>query len=255
MKKKLVTLFLLVCLMVSLISSAVAASDYSTDEAMSKRLMATLSTGLTLEEERYLDSISTSYIWDLVYLSGTAFTQAQHRIYNALYPNYKIGWDWRMSAHGVSPSSVVFNHETNDENITELVVIGDNRNIKSNNYHQYLRLCGATARANGTDAYMIYVHAIDSFGNPHHPETFSFKGSEGLILDSKDGGITYQGGQAYVFVTAEKPGIYILTAVCEMPEPIGLNYKSIEIEFISDDVSLPTPLRPKGDLSWNYLES
>ena len=206
--------------------------------------------------EKSLLGVTGDYITASLIGGSISREDARNLAYSIIYRFHENGWDWAMAPTSLVPESVTINPETGTTP-PEAVIVGSNISSEAasdGKYHQYLRAYGPTPRANGTDAYFIVIQAREPDSRYRDSEIFAFKGSDGLILD-KTVEVSDVFGRTELMVSANEPGIYILTAACILPDPVGLNFKSIELEFVSDDVELPVPIRPKGELTWEHDES
>jgi hypothetical protein len=104
----------------------------------------------------------------------------------------------------------------------------------------YTRIFGATARSNGTDAYEVSFRVMSAdTGKPASFTKVDLSGSSALVFD-KNATVTDAAGNVNVTVYAKQPGVYVLFAAC------GQKSVSVEMEFVSKDVTLPTPMRASG---------
>jgi hypothetical protein len=251
--KKNIIAVMMICVMLALIPVSVTAS-----EDVSSPADVLIAAGITADAADQLGGGLRGIIAHLISSGQVTAQQAQHIVQQHVYGKQpdSSGTASEFDHLGLSvksarvlPESVVTNPQSGSVNKTLAVIIGSNFNFINQLgmpeiAHMYYRLAGATARGNGTDSYEVsfFTQAANAVPEPY--VIVYFKGSNGLVLD-KTVGVTDSAGRVTVKVSAKQPGVYTLTANCD--HKTGQKFASAEMEFVSTDVALPTPMRASGE--------
>jgi hypothetical protein len=257
--KKRIAALVMLCVISALISVPAMASDVESGfqpeaEITDSPADILASAGITPEEAAQVKSLQ-GIIAHLISSGQITAQQAQSIVRQHIYGiqpdssgttsnNEFLGLSVKSAR--VLPESVTINPESRAANKTHVAIVASSHNQlqMSEIIHMYYRIFGATARANATDSYEITFYTQREAAVPQPSVIIYLKGPDGLILD-KTAGVTDSDGKVTVKVSAKQPGIYTLTASCD--HTTGQKFASAEMEFVSKDVALPTPIRSGGE--------
>jgi hypothetical protein len=245
-----VIILMTVCIILAMGSVSTMASSvelYVENMNASEVALILESAGITQDEVAQLGGLR-GIIASLIVTGQINGQQAQQIIQQHIYGKHSISDATFDSDHlGLSVKSARVLPEFVAVNKTLVINIGNNAigqlGLPAVS-HMYYRLAGSTARANGTDFYEVSFFTQAANVVPEPSIIVYFKGPDGLILD-KTVGVTDSAGRVTVKVSTTDPGIYTLTASCS--HRTGQKFASAEMEFVSKDVALPTPVRASGE--------